>query len=186
MSDLRIASPCHERWDGMTPDGQGRHCASCAKTVVDVSTMAPSQADRFLRMELPERIAQGEHVCVRSAADAAGRLRRSRAKRYLLTNGLAAIIAMSAYGCGGDQQPTVAQPTTHTQQQPVSDPPPPMGSPAPIVDPEPTSPEMGKVAMPIQGEVHMGAVAPRERAPVTPTPVEDPAVMGDVCVPEKP
>lgn len=40
---INIPEPCHENWDAMTPNEQGRHCESCAKTVID-----------FTQMELPE------------------------------------------------------------------------------------------------------------------------------------
>jgi hypothetical protein len=30
-----IQEPCHENWDKMQPNAEGRHCASCCKTVVD-------------------------------------------------------------------------------------------------------------------------------------------------------
>ncbi|MCC2545704.1 carboxypeptidase-like regulatory domain-containing protein [Hymenobacter sp. BT175] len=32
---LQIPSPCAERWDQMTPQASGRHCASCRQVVVD-------------------------------------------------------------------------------------------------------------------------------------------------------
>lgn len=32
---LSIPEPCHENWDNMNPVKQGRHCASCSKTVYD-------------------------------------------------------------------------------------------------------------------------------------------------------
>ncbi len=32
---ISIPHPCTQSWDEMTPDGQGRHCAHCQKTVVD-------------------------------------------------------------------------------------------------------------------------------------------------------
>jgi hypothetical protein len=34
---LQIPAPCAESWDAMTPQGAGRHCASCQKVVVDFS-----------------------------------------------------------------------------------------------------------------------------------------------------
>lgn len=30
-----ISDPCHQPWDRMTPDADGRHCGSCNKIVVD-------------------------------------------------------------------------------------------------------------------------------------------------------
>jgi len=32
-----IPEPCHEQWNDMTPNEQGRHCTVCSKTVIDFS-----------------------------------------------------------------------------------------------------------------------------------------------------
>ena len=40
---LTIPEPCHENWNNMTPNDQGRFCSSCAKTVVDFSAMTDAQ-----------------------------------------------------------------------------------------------------------------------------------------------
>lgn len=37
---LTIPEPCHESWDQMQPEEQGRFCLSCQKTVVDFSAMS--------------------------------------------------------------------------------------------------------------------------------------------------
>ena len=95
MTALHIADPCHESWDAMTPNRQGRHCASCDKTVVDVTAMAPTEARTYLNQELPARVQRGERVCVRALADRKGRLLRGGVTRRLLTNGLAAVLAMA-------------------------------------------------------------------------------------------
>lgn len=95
MTSLRIADPCHESWDGMTPNREGRHCAACDKTVVDVTAMAPAAARAYLAQELPAKVQRGERVCVRAHADRSGRLLRGGVKRRLLTNGLAAVLAMA-------------------------------------------------------------------------------------------
>lgn len=40
---IHIPTPCHENWDAMTPQQQGRFCQSCAKTVVDFTNMTDSE-----------------------------------------------------------------------------------------------------------------------------------------------
>lgn len=40
---IRIPEPCHEDWNKMTPKEQGRHCASCDKTVLDFTGMSDKQ-----------------------------------------------------------------------------------------------------------------------------------------------
>ncbi|MBC7936103.1 MAG: T9SS type A sorting domain-containing protein [Rhizobacter sp.] len=40
---LSIPEPCHENWNEMSPNEQGRFCNSCAKTVVDFSAMTDAQ-----------------------------------------------------------------------------------------------------------------------------------------------
>ncbi len=37
---VQIPKPCHERWADMLPNGQGRFCASCQKTVVDYTALS--------------------------------------------------------------------------------------------------------------------------------------------------
>src|SRR4051812_14945111 len=101
MTQLHIPKPCHEDWNAMTPATQGRHCASCDKTVVDVTRMRPVEAVRFLG-ELRSGLPKGGEVCVRAHADPSGRLLMPSATRRLLTNGLAAVIAMTIAGCHGD------------------------------------------------------------------------------------
>lgn len=56
---LAIPKPCHEDWDKMTPDANGRFCGSCAKTVVDFTGMKASDIrDYFIANE-------GQRVCGR-------------------------------------------------------------------------------------------------------------------------
>lgn len=46
---LSIPEPCHENWQGMTPNEQGRFCGSCQKTVVDFTNMSDSQIISFFK-----------------------------------------------------------------------------------------------------------------------------------------
>ena len=45
---LTIPEPCHEKWNEMTPQQQGRFCGSCQKVVVDFTAMTDQQVlDHF-------------------------------------------------------------------------------------------------------------------------------------------
>jgi len=58
LQQVRVASPCKERWDGMAGDERVRFCDRCEKNVYDLSALTASQAEALLR----ER---GESMCVR-------------------------------------------------------------------------------------------------------------------------
>ncbi|WP_460969583.1 hypothetical protein [Spirosoma migulaei] len=45
---IQISQPCHERWDEMQPNEQGRFCASCQKTVVDYTALSDHELVRLL------------------------------------------------------------------------------------------------------------------------------------------
>ncbi len=49
LEDIRIASPCNERWDEMLGDGRSRHCLKCDKNVYDVSAMTREEAEALIR-----------------------------------------------------------------------------------------------------------------------------------------
>lgn len=59
---LNIAEPCHENWQNMTPQEQGRFCGSCQKTVVDFTMMSDQEVlSYFLKAD--------HSVCGRFAED---------------------------------------------------------------------------------------------------------------------
>jgi hypothetical protein len=43
MMHLSIPKPCHENWDKMTQQEQGRHCSKCDKIVVDFVNMSDDE-----------------------------------------------------------------------------------------------------------------------------------------------
>lgn len=40
---LKIPKPCHENWEAMTPNEQGRFCMSCQKTVIDFRVLSDKE-----------------------------------------------------------------------------------------------------------------------------------------------
>lgn len=49
INHISIPKPCHEQWQNMTPDGAGRYCQSCAKTVVDFTVMTNDEVLRYFK-----------------------------------------------------------------------------------------------------------------------------------------
>jgi hypothetical protein len=47
MLYISIPEPCHEDWNAMTPDEQGRHCNACNKTVVDFTQMSTDEIKHY-------------------------------------------------------------------------------------------------------------------------------------------
>ena len=47
--NLQIPQPCNENWANMTPEENGRHCASCNRTVIDFSGMTDKQLFEFFK-----------------------------------------------------------------------------------------------------------------------------------------
>src|SRR5581483_12169283 len=47
--NLAVPTPCHENWDHMTSNEQGRHCASCNKTVIDFSLYTDKELVEFFK-----------------------------------------------------------------------------------------------------------------------------------------
>ncbi len=45
---ISIPEPCHENWNTMTPREKGRHCDSCAKTVIDFTKMDTFELQDFI------------------------------------------------------------------------------------------------------------------------------------------
>lgn len=53
---ISIPKPCHENWDNMLPEEQGRHCLSCCKTVIDFSNWDNESIVTYLKQKNSERV----------------------------------------------------------------------------------------------------------------------------------
>lgn len=92
MSDLRIDHPCTANWAAMTPVPGGRHCSACDLDVQDLSELA-GPALSTVTERITSAVAGGQRVCVRL------RKAPSKARRRILTAGMAALLAMTVSGC---------------------------------------------------------------------------------------
>lgn len=59
---LSIPEPCHQDWNRMSPNEQGRFCGSCAKTVIDFSAMTDAQLIRYFENLKTENVCGRMHV----------------------------------------------------------------------------------------------------------------------------
>ena len=61
MQRIKIEEPCHENWNAMSPNEQGRHCQKCVKTV--------HEADALSDEEIWEKYSENEgSLCIRIPA----------------------------------------------------------------------------------------------------------------------
>jgi hypothetical protein len=56
MLKISIPTPCHQDWGAMTPNEQGRHCTSCAKTVIDFTGMTDDEVKYFFIHKKEEKV----------------------------------------------------------------------------------------------------------------------------------
>jgi hypothetical protein len=59
MKYIQIQKPCSEDWTGMTPNEKGAFCQSCAKNVLDLTTMSNAEIHSVLSQN------QHESICTR-------------------------------------------------------------------------------------------------------------------------
>jgi len=53
---ISIENPCHEDWQGMTPEAQGRFCSACEKTVIDFSQMSDAEILQYFSQPRTEKV----------------------------------------------------------------------------------------------------------------------------------
>jgi len=156
LDDIRVASPCHERWDAMTGDEQARFCGSCRKNVYNLSSMTREAAEALVRSK------EGD-LCVRFFRRTDGTILTAdcpvgvRRKRVQLVAAAGAVTALAAGAVG------LAFAQTGSAAAPVS---------TPVAAPVVAHP-VGVPGAPI-GEIQ-GQMVQGDVAPMMGTPVADPA-----------
>lgn len=49
LAKVRVASPCHARWEDMSGDERSRHCRQCDKRIYNFSAMSANEAAELIR-----------------------------------------------------------------------------------------------------------------------------------------
>lgn len=53
---VAINNPCHESWEKMNPEEQGRHCDQCCKIVVDFTKMSNKAIAKYLEQRREQKV----------------------------------------------------------------------------------------------------------------------------------
>lgn len=56
---IKIADPCHEDWNNMTPAEKGKFCGACSKEVIDFTNKSPNRIYNYLDKH------RGQNICGR-------------------------------------------------------------------------------------------------------------------------
>lgn len=131
-AQLQVPSPCPESWAAMTPAGPGRHCAACAKVVVDFTQKTDAEILAYLAG------AAGK-PCGRFRATQLGRPLQPPPAASRWRAWLGALLAVGSLGSGLAPQAN-AQYHYAGSAGPLPTTPPPGQKPAPPAHPEPGAP----------------------------------------------
>ena len=157
LQRVYIASPCNVPWESMTGDERERMCASCSKTVYDVSKMTTSEAETLLRSKGTDaclRIFRRFDGTVLTADCPVGEAKKKRAQRRgviagVLAGAAAAGAAFAMTRSHDEARPTGTQmPAGGPMLHPVAPPTPPnvpldpgFTAGAPMMAPDPPPPQ---------------------------------------------
>jgi hypothetical protein len=56
IKNFSVPNPCNESWDGMKPDGNGRYCNACQKTVIDFTTKTEQEIIEYLQANVGKKM----------------------------------------------------------------------------------------------------------------------------------
>jgi len=102
VDEIRVASPCHARWNDMDGDERARFCGQCSKHVFNLSALTRVQIETLVREKEGKfcgrfhRRADGTVL----TADCPSRLRRVR-ERIAKVGGALCALVLSLIGCSG-------------------------------------------------------------------------------------
>lgn len=108
VDEIRVASPCHARWNDMDGDERARFCRQCSKHVFNLSALTRAQIETLVREKEGKfcgrfhRRADGTML----TADCPSRLRRVRTRLAKLGGAVCALV-LSLVGCSARRNPEV-------------------------------------------------------------------------------
>ncbi len=173
MLKITIPKPCHEDWAQMTPNEQGRHCCSCAKTVVDFTQMNDEEVKHFLLNR------DGESVCGRFKNEQLHRISIALPqnifeldlpwwKHFLAASLLAFGILLFSCNTTTTGKPLLGQATANVDSLPKT-------------PKERDVPLMGIIARPIKDTVPQKCSTTKGELAIAPVRDTEPELMGDVA-----
>ncbi len=56
MYKILIPKPCHEKWEEMTPHGNGSFCGQCSKVVVDFTAMSDDEVQNYFMANAHQKL----------------------------------------------------------------------------------------------------------------------------------
>lgn len=101
LPQIQISNPCHEDWESMDGSERTRHCASCEKSVLNLSEMTSH--------EVREVVCSGKSVCVRLQRNADGSIvTKDTSKTAVARIGFAATLltSLTLAGCAKESVET--------------------------------------------------------------------------------
>ena len=115
-----IQSPCDQRWEAMTPRGEGRHCARCDRVVVDLSRLTRAQAEARMKR------ATGR-VCLAVRRDVVTDRPVFRPEPAVAPRWAGGLVLAAALGGGcASGEAAAAEVEVHAELEPLPEPGPPM------------------------------------------------------------
>lgn len=169
VDEIRVASPCHARWNDMDGDERARFCRQCSRHVFNLSAMTRVQIEALVREKEGKfcgrfyRRADGTML----TADCPSRLRGIRTRVAKIGGALCALV-LSLAGCSGRQTGQNGGRTGQVEMGNV------VGTPA-VCTTNKTPEIMGKIALPnpsastnANPHVLMGEISVVPANPITP------------------
>jgi hypothetical protein len=170
LTSIRIASPCHASWEGMTGDDRVRHCCDCRLSVYNIAGMDREEAIRLIQ-EAEGRLCVRLHrrndgtVITHDCPKGLWAVRRKAALAVACCAGLVVSLAALAMGSNKKRDDSVWEvvrihDASWRQNLPTF-----LRGLIDRIDPLPVAVAGGIGPAPVQGKVVMGAVAPPPPAP---------------------